>query len=68
MLLCFSSVRAFFNVSFGLSTAWVGYHIHHSIPWACLDGLLANAAWVKWGLTHEITRAVLDSAFSFWPK
>ena len=64
----FNGIRAFFNVAYCLATGLVGYAIHHSILWACLDGLLTPVIWVKWAITHEVNRGIINAAFHLFPK
>jgi hypothetical protein len=51
-----------------LSTAIIGYHIHHSIFWACVDWIFWPIAWFKWLICQEVSMTVIRETFAFFTK
>lgn len=47
-------------------SAMVGYHIHHSIFWSCVDWVFSVLVWAKWLICHEVNVTVLRDTFSFF--
>jgi hypothetical protein len=53
---------------FGIATAIIGYHIHHSILWAIVDWMFSPIAWLKWMICQEVSITIIKEAFSFFLK
>jgi hypothetical protein len=63
-------MRSFFTAIlwtfWSTATAMVGYHIHHSIFWSCLDWVFSILVWAKWLICHDVTLSVIRDTFSFF--
>ena len=51
---------------FDTATAMIGYTIHHSIFWACVDFFFSPLVWIKWFVFHEVTLAVIKTSFAWF--
>jgi hypothetical protein len=52
----------------GVITAIIGYHIHHSIFWAIIDGLFFPFVWAKWLVMQQVTLTIIKDSFGFFFK
>jgi len=49
----------------GILTAMVGFTIHGSIFWACMDFIFWPVALCYWLVTHQLTASVVKITFAF---
>ena len=59
-------INSFLYTLFAIATAMIGYHIHHSIFFAIINGIFAPFAWIIWLICHDVNLTIIKETFSWF--